>query len=115
MLVEALEVVARLLSVLDAAEAAEFLHAATVIRAEIRQPMPPTDAAELEATRRRIDALGLPAPTTSVSAAEVHAASDRGLHEGRTAAPSDNGSRSRCDRVAIGPPHARLTAISHAT
>ncbi|HUZ70093.1 MAG TPA: hypothetical protein VMU65_10305, partial [Candidatus Saccharimonadales bacterium] len=57
----------------DAPEAAELLHAASVIRADIRQPVPPTDAAELAATRARIDALGLTLPASSPSAAGVHA------------------------------------------
>ena len=81
-LVEALEVVALLLSVADPAEAAELLHAATAIRAEIRQPVPPTDAAELERTRARVDALGLPAPRASASAADIHARAISAIHEG---------------------------------
>jgi tetratricopeptide (TPR) repeat protein len=79
-LVEAIEVVARLLSVADGTEAAELLHAATVIRAEIRQPVPPTDAAELAATRARIDAIGLRPMTSSPSAADVHARATAALH-----------------------------------
>ena len=80
-LVEALEVVARLMSVMDATEAAELLHAATVIRSEIRQPVPPTDAAELAATRARIDALGLGPFTSSPSAADIHARATAALRE----------------------------------
>ena len=58
-LVEALEVARAAPVGGGPAEAAELLHAATAIRAEIRQPVPPTDAAELERTRARVDALGL--------------------------------------------------------
>ncbi|HEY6470741.1 MAG TPA: BTAD domain-containing putative transcriptional regulator [Candidatus Dormibacteraeota bacterium] len=81
-LVEALEVAARLLSVAEPAEAAALLHAATVIRSEIRQPVPPTDAAELERTRARIDALGLSAPGPSASAAGIHARATAAINEG---------------------------------
>ncbi|HVC04752.1 MAG TPA: hypothetical protein VND88_08750, partial [Candidatus Acidoferrales bacterium] len=80
-LVEALEVVARLLSVTNASEAAELLRAATAIRTEIRQPVPPTDAAELEATRQRIDALGLTPPASSPSSASIHARATAALQQ----------------------------------
>jgi hypothetical protein len=58
-----------------------LLDAATAIRAEIRQPVPPTDAAELAATRSRIDALGLTPSTASPSAADIHARATAALHE----------------------------------
>ncbi len=53
-LVDALEVVARLLSAMELPEAGELLDAAAAIRAEIRQPIPPTDGADVAATRTRI-------------------------------------------------------------
>jgi DNA-binding SARP family transcriptional activator/predicted ATPase len=81
-LVEALEVVARLLSVTDPLEASELLRAATAIRTEIRQPVPPTDAAELEATRRRISAVGVPPVSASPSAVDIHARATAAIHRG---------------------------------
>ncbi len=80
-LVESLEVVARLLTVSDPSEAAELLHAAALIRSEIRQPVPPTDAAELEVTRRRIDALGLAPSASSPSATDIHARATAALED----------------------------------
>ena len=71
-LVEAVEVVARLLSLVGRSGAVELLDAAVAIRADIRQPVPSTDVADIEATRART---GLPASThgpSSHSAVDVH-------------------------------------------
>ncbi|MGA7987604.1 MAG: BTAD domain-containing putative transcriptional regulator [Candidatus Dormiibacterota bacterium] len=55
-LVDALEIAARLLVALDLPDAADFLDAAAAIRADIRQPIPPTDIADVTATRSRAGA-----------------------------------------------------------
>ena len=71
-LVEAVEVLARSLSLTGRSRAAELLDAAAAIRGDIRQPVPSTDVADIEATRARI---GLPASTRGVSshsAMDVH-------------------------------------------
>jgi DNA-binding SARP family transcriptional activator/predicted ATPase len=71
-LVEAVEVLARLLALTDRSGAAELLDAAAAIRAAIRQPVPPTDLADIEATRARIGIPGVPLGVPSNSATEVH-------------------------------------------
>jgi tetratricopeptide (TPR) repeat protein len=71
-LVEAVKVVARSLALTGRSGAAELLGAAAAIRADIRQPVTPTDVADIEATRAR---LGIPEPTlgfSSHSATDVH-------------------------------------------
>lgn len=69
-LVEAVEVVARSLAMTGRSGAAGMLDAAAAIRADIRQPVPPTDVADIEATRVRI---GSPEPVLGFAS---HAATD---------------------------------------
>jgi DNA-binding SARP family transcriptional activator/predicted ATPase len=71
-LVEAVEVTARSLALLGRSGAAELLDAAAAIRADIRQPVPPTDAADIAATRARIGIPESPPGTSTHSATEVH-------------------------------------------
>jgi tetratricopeptide (TPR) repeat protein len=71
-LVEAVEVVARLLAQAGRLGAAELLDAAAAIRADIRQPVPPTDQADIEATRARIAIPGATRGFPSRSATDVH-------------------------------------------
>jgi predicted ATPase/DNA-binding SARP family transcriptional activator len=71
-LVEAVEVVARLLAQTGRLGAAELLDAAAAIRADIRQPVPPTDQADIEATRARIAIPGATRGFPSRSATDVH-------------------------------------------
>jgi hypothetical protein len=71
-LVEAVEVVARLLALTDRSGAADLLDAAAAIRAAIRQPVPPTDLADIEATRARIGIPGVPLGVPRNSATDVH-------------------------------------------
>ncbi len=71
-LVEAVEVVARLLAQTGRLGAAELLDAAAAIRADIRQPVPPTDQADIEATRARIAIPGATRGFPSRSATDMH-------------------------------------------
>jgi DNA-binding SARP family transcriptional activator/predicted ATPase/tetratricopeptide (TPR) repeat protein len=71
-LVDALEVIARVLAALEAPDAAEFLDAATSIRIDIRQPIPPPDVADVTATRSRVGARGAAGAALVVDAADVH-------------------------------------------
>ncbi len=71
-LVEALEGVARLLVTTGRPGARRLLGTASVIRAEIGQPVPPTDAADLAATRAGITEAHQDAVAPLVSAIDAH-------------------------------------------
>jgi DNA-binding SARP family transcriptional activator/predicted ATPase len=86
-LVDALELVARLLVAVDLPDAGEFLDGAAAIRVEIRQPIPPTDIADVMATRSRVGAHAsdrIPAHPDSADVQRRASAALRGVASRRT-------------------------------
>jgi DNA-binding SARP family transcriptional activator/predicted ATPase/tetratricopeptide (TPR) repeat protein len=86
-LVEALEGVARLLVQLNRGGAGRLLGTASAIRAEIAQPVPPTDAADIEATRSLITDSAESAVEPIVSAVDAHRVATEALRAAVRALP----------------------------
>ena len=87
-LVEALETVARLLVTLGRPGAGGLLDAATAIRLEIRQPVPPTERGDVLAIRARIESLGEDVRDLSVSPDALHAAATNAVRDIARSLPS---------------------------
>lgn len=86
-LVEALEGVARLLVMLSRPGASRLIGTAAALRGEIGQPVPPTDVADLAATRAGITDRGEEAVAPIVSAIDAHRVATEALRATARAHP----------------------------